>query len=378
MSFRPEYSAGSGAKLSGPRELGQAIQKFLRAQAGFLFCLIALIVGLEAGLRLLRPQMADQIYDARNTGGHPVVFSDTGWRLPADGDQAEAPLILGLGDSTTFGTGVAAEETWPLRLTTYLNDGTTVANAGQRGGDLRQIGAGLETLWTSPPPQTVILLVTSNMISFTEFRNGKPMVNVSHVVEATRRRAARPQTLVDKLSATIRGSALWKVLNGSVESLKYALGLLTHHANPNDPLSPLLAYGWQQPDLPWGYSQRMWENFELELARLNQLARRNDICVIVGFLPSRFMLSERLADNVKFVPKSRLSVDAPKRLGGIAADLNLPFLDLTEVLREARSNHPPYRNPFYIPYDYTHLDAAGHDLVARSFANMLNTGEQCA
>ncbi|KIC41440.1 hypothetical protein RA27_09280 [Ruegeria sp. ANG-R] len=342
-----------------------------------LLGLVAIVLGLEAGLRLLRPQMADLVYDARRTGGHPVIFSDTGWRLRPGNAPPEPPTILGLGDSTTFGTGVAAEETWPLRLPAYLEGESATANAGQRGGDLRQISSGLEELWSTPPPQTVILLVTSNMIGFTEFRRGKPGLGIPQVVEATRRQAARPQTLKDQLSATIRGSALWKVLNGSVESLKYALGLLTHRADPNDPLSPLLAYGWQQPDLPAGYSQRMWENFELELAKLNRLAKRNDICVIVGFLPSRFMLSERLADNVKFVPKSRLSVDAPKRLGQIAADFDLPYLDLTEAFRAARAEHPPYTHPYYIPYDYTHLDAAGHDLVARSLAEFLNTGDRC-
>jgi len=370
MTSPPDQTTEPG--LSGPRGLLRALGRLMRANAGLLAGLALAVVGLEAGLRVLRPELAGQVYGPVTTGGHPIVFSDASFRIPeGQGSQIPPPEILALGDSTTFGTGVAAEETWPLQLGAEL--GWPVANAGSPGGGLRQLSHGLETLWSAPAPPVILVLVTPNMVSFTEFSAGAPPEDPLARVRAARRRATAPAGPVTRTKTVLQGSALLKAAINLSENLKYALGLSGHRADPAAPLGPLLAYGWQQPDLPQGFGPRMWRTFETELAALEARVEEMGSCLVLGFLPPRFLLGDRLGDNLKFVPKDRLSFDAWARVGVLAEARGLPFVDMTPALRQVRVEHPPWRAPLFVPNDYTHLDAQGHGIVAREFEEALGS-----
>lgn len=368
MSLPPDHISEETG-FSGPRALAGAFRGLLRAHAGMLIALVVLAVGLELGLRALRPELADQVYGPVLTGGHPIAFSDRSFRVPAGAPVQAAPAILALGDSTTFGTSVGAEETWPLRLGAALD--LPVANAGFPGGGLGQLAHGLDTLWADPVPPVVLLLVTGNMVSFTEHAGDTPPRDPLARVRAARRHAGQEPGLKTRARNALQGSALRKIAVNLSENLKYALGLSSHRTDPAAPLGPLMAYGWQQPDLSPDYAPRMWAAFEAELAALDAQVRDMGSCMVMGFLPPRFELSDRLGDNLKFVPKSRLSLDAGARVGEIAAGMGLPFIDMTGVLRQVRADHAPWEMPLYAPNDYTHLSAEGHGVVATAFAEAL-------
>lgn len=374
--------------FSGPRALLCAFVGLLRAQAGIIIILLAALVLTEGVLRLARPDIAGQVYTANLTGGHPINFSERSFRVQEGQHKIRGPLILGLGDSTTFGTGVAAEETWPIRLGEHLEpshlstdlilpdsmaqEAAVAANAGFPGSGIRQLRIGLETLWAEPaPPPVTILLITSNMVSFTEFRAGKEPRDLMDRVRKAKTRANSPK---ERASALLQGLALWKAVTGTVETGKYALGLLDHRINPTAPRSPLLSYGWIQPGLPLSHTQKMWATFDAELAALHTTVQNQGGCLVIGFLPPRFMLSERRNDNLKFVPKSRLTEEASARVKSLAERRGLPFVDMAQALQQARTNGA---GQLYIPNDYTHLSASGHDVVAQTFAAALTQPSIC-
>lgn len=380
----PPEDQNEARGLSGPRALIGALLGLLRAQAGVLIGLVVLLGVLEVGLRMVRPELSGQVFDATTTGGHPIVFSEQSFRVPQGQGQGQgaasgSPVILGLGDSTTFGTGVGAEETWPLRLAAHLDADAPAANAGFPGGGVRQLEHGLETLWSTPkPPEVVLLLVTGNMVSFTEFLGTRPPRDLMRRVRAAERRTGQAKGLKARGVALLQSSALWKATTNTIEIGKYGLGLLDHRTDPAAPLGPLLAYGWQQPDLPATHGTGMWGIFEEELGALHAQVRAQGACLVIGFLPPRFTLSDQRADNLKFVPKHRLTEDAGARVAALAEGLSVPFVDMGPALSEARAGGAARTNPLFVPNDYTHLDAAGHDVVAQRFARVLNGAEACA
>lgn len=374
MSSSPDPDkAPSEVGFAGPRALFRALRGlFWREKSLILAFLIALGLA-EGGLRIFWPQLAGLIYAADMTGGHRIVLTEKSFRIPPGQDLSGPPEILAIGDSTTFGTGVGAAQTWPLRLSDHLSAPVPVSNAGSEGSEPRRQMLGLRSLWSKPmPPRIVVLLVTSNMVSFTEFRKDAPVADPRARVKSLRAQGRNPERgLKRRMIEMVQASALWKAVSLNVNFGKYALGLKDHRVNVSAPLSPLLAYGWRQPDLPAEYVPQMWTEFEAALTELEAETRALGSCLVLGFLPPRFMLGDARLDNLKFVPKTRLTRDAEAEIARLAVDLDLPFVGITQALQEGRKAHSPMAKSYYIPGDYTHLDADGHDLIARSMATTL-------
>lgn len=350
--------------LANLKEISRALKRLIN----WRFCLLVLfgLVLLEGGLRLGWPHLAGQIYARGITGGHPVLYDQNGYRvgaLPAENTNASLS-ILALGDSTTFGTGVAAQATWPLQLDRSLGSDIAVHNAGMQGAGLHDLVALLDRqLASDTPPDTVLLLVTANMISFTDFR----WANELRVLPKDTLTLPQP-TIIQTLRKVAQSSALLKVLTTQVDSFKYGIGLLNHRVRFNRrPQSPLMAYGWVQPDIPEGLHSRMWIRFEDRFKHLNEQASENDVCLIVGYLPPRFMVSDSFLDNQKFVQKTRLPEDSEARLLDIVKAHDVPFIDVGRALRTARQGRNAFFHPFYTVGDYSHLNAQGHGIVAKAF-----------
>jgi lysophospholipase L1-like esterase len=371
MSSSPDSDkAQSEVGIAGPQALLRALHGlFWREKWLFLTFLAALLL-VEGVLRVFWPQLAGLIYAADMTGGHRIVLTEKSFRIPSGQEPPESPEILAIGDSTTFGTGVGAAQTWPLRLSYHLSAPVPVSNAGIEGSEPRQQVLGMRNLWSAPtPPRIVVLLVTGNMVSFTEFRKDAPAVGPQARAKSLRMQGQNVERgLKRRMIETVQASALWKALSLNINFGRYALGLKDHRVNVSAPLSPLLAYGWRQPDLPAEYIPKMWAEFETALTELEAETRALGSCLVLGFLPPRFMLGDARLDNLKFVPKTRLTLDAEAEVARLAADLDLPFVGITRVLQESRKAHSPMAKPYYIPGDYTHLNTDGHDLVASSMA----------
>lgn len=141
-----------------------------------------LLPGLSGVQRVVpdRPHRSDETGPdgglASDATGRVVTFTvsttDAGLRLGPPG-SAEGPVVLALGDGTTFGWGVEAEQAWPARLAVQLSKrGVTaqVHNVGVPGAQVRDLARWCETeapalapawiLWSAhphpndPPPFT--------------------------------------------------------------------------------------------------------------------------------------------------------------------------------------------------------------------------------
>jgi lysophospholipase L1-like esterase len=350
----PETLAGAGTLLA-------ALGRRLRRDA-WLYGLILLgLIAAEAGLRWSQPRLAGLTYGADVTGGHPIALTEAGYRIPPGVPPAAGPpLLLGLGDSTTFGTGVAAAQTWPLRIGAH--------NAAAEGSEPREFVFGLREVWAPPAPDAVLLLITPNMISFTDFRwDNAPRDPRRRLQRLGESQAGLRRTVED----IVQSSALWKAVTLNISFFKFQIGLNDHLVKPVRPLSPLMPYGWVQPDVAPETYTRMWDRFETALQDLARQTRAQGSCLILGYLPPRFTLSDHPLDNLKAIPKDRLTEDAGARVRALAATLDLPFSETEKALRQTRAATGPWRAPLYIPGDYTHLDAQGHEIMARSFEQVL-------
>ena len=357
--------------LSGPAQILAACLSVLRAERARILLVLGVLVGLELVLRWVQPQMAGLVYGPDRTGGAPILRSADGFRLPQEPAPTQTPerVILGLGDSTTFGTGVHGDQTWPLQMQPLLNDAYVVRNAGREGSGLDTFIEGLQSTWHTPKPEIVVLLVTGNMISFTDFnRDAPPLPLPPAQTLNTDRQIGLKQTAKELIQA----SALWKTLSLSMTSFKFAVGLQDHRVAPDAPLSPLLAYGWTQPDLPAEAQARMWTLFEAKLTQLATEVADQGSCLVIGYLPPRFTLSAHLLDNLKFVPTDRMTSDPAPRLDTLSAQLGVRFVDVGAQLKSTRNTAAPLSAPLFIPGDYTHLDPQGHALAAQSFSDVLN------
>lgn len=336
-------------------ELWQHLRGLIWRERAVLLALLGLMVLAEVGLRMVRPDLAGLVYDRDHTGGHPIEVSEAGFRVQPGGGVTPGTRVIGVGDSTTYGTGVAVGATWPLALEDHLGAG--VRNGGFEGGSMKDFQHRFDTLWSQDAGvDTVVLLVTGNMVSFTDFHwESGPRSVRSHAYAAS-------GGLKTRVKHVVQSSALWKATSQNITLGKYAIGLVDHKVDPARPLSPLMAYGWVQPSLPEDAQARMWARFEESLTALQTRLRAADVCLVVSFLPPRFMLSDDRRDNLKFVPKDRLTEDADARLEALAHSLDAPFVPLTKALRAGNDAR------LYIPGDYTHLNGAGHAIVAKTMA----------
>ena len=361
--------------LSGLSELLRAIGGILyRDRWIWLGVVVALLVG-EVALRWVRPELAGQVYSAGMTGGHPIFLSKEGFRVTQNGQATGGKTIIALGDSTTFGTGVGAEETWPLVLDKMLGEEVSVRNGGLQGVGLEGFPTLLDNaIQAGKPPAAVVLLVTPNMVSATDFHWGEESINLR--ARAHRFQLLPHNRLKQKLSELVQSSALWKAVTLNVQYGKFAIGLSDHRVDPRRPISPLMAYGWVQPDLEEDAHERMWQRFQSALKGLQALIYDQGGCFMIGYLPPRFMLSENRLDNLKFVPRERLVEDAENRVQELAGELGIPFVKTSELLRDVRNAKGSFSPPLYVPGDYTHPDAKGHAFVAEGFASaMLPTSD---
>lgn len=356
--------------FSGAREILGAFGRLLRHEARLLVLILLALIATEEILRLTQPRLAGLIYSANMTGGHRIALTPEGYRIPpGEPPEGGKPIILGIGDSTTFGTGVGAAQTWPMDLAADFGPGASIRNGGAEGAEPREFVTGLRGAWANPTPDAVVLLVTPNMISFTDFR----WDNDPRDPRDRQRRLTVPRShgLEKLVSDAVQSSALWKAVTLDITFAKFRIGLLNHEVNPDHPLSPLMAYGWVQPDVPAEDYDRMWERFGSAMRDLADLTRAQGSCLVIGYLPPRFTLSDNVLDNMKAVPKDRLPTDAGARVRELAKTLDIPFAETEEALKEARETQGPVVAPLYIPGDYTHLDPEGHAIVAARFAQTL-------
>ncbi len=122
-------------------------------------------------------------------------------RAPA---LAEGSMVLALGDSLTYGTGAAREDSWPTRLA--KRTGWRVVNAGIPGDVSRGAAGRIGALLAEHRPALVIISIGGNDF-LRQVRTDQTRENIAEIVRQVRDAGADP-VLVAVPRPTVMGAML--------------------------------------------------------------------------------------------------------------------------------------------------------------------------
>ncbi|MFK7960982.1 MAG: SGNH/GDSL hydrolase family protein [Phycisphaerales bacterium] len=363
--------AGIGPFLRTAR---RTVPAFVARQRWSLAALAVLPVAMELGARAIAPDYGGRIYSDRLTGGQPIAMNQQIHRGPEVplARAAGVPRWVALGDSVAYGTGVAPEDTWARQLERRLA-GPDAANPRERveviaggipGLRLAEIALAIEERWVPFDPDGIVLGLSPNMVALAWIRQDETAELAIPPSVNPRPAAGGAAGLKRRVKHSIQEFCLPGVLTINGERAMHAIGLLHHRISPDAPYGPLLAHGWQQADLPPERTAEAWAAFERELQLVRDAASRANIPLRIVATPSRFTLSDERRDNLRFVPRERLTVDFTTRAAEACTRLGIPMVDGTDALRAARSADTSA--PLYLIEDLTHFDPAGHAAIAEA------------
>ncbi|MGV6815530.1 MAG: hypothetical protein ACWA5W_11075 [Phycisphaerales bacterium] len=356
------------------------LKQGIRSQWKFMVLFVIGLVLIEGIARTVEPRFLHRIYSRTMTGGHPIDMNEQGFRgnPVAMPKPAGTTRILALGDSVTFGSGIAWQGAWPNQLETMLNEssqntpesggtesaGYDTINAGLPALDLGQIELEYTTRWSALAPDRAIVMVTGNMVSFAYARRNREAVTVRNPKE----REPTPQNpepgIKDKVKDMYFSLALPGVLTMGMEHLKFAIGLERHDVDPHFPTGVMLAHGYIQNGIGSEQIEEAWSLFGAQLESLVHTIEADGIEVTVIYSPPRFLLSDHRIDNLKWVDKDRLTIDSAERIEAMCTSLNIKFINPLQALRTAPE-------PIYMLSDYTHFDTNGHHTIAQLVADSI-------
>jgi lysophospholipase L1-like esterase len=338
-----------------------------------LATLVAVVVLGEFLLRAIAPDFGHKIFDNKFTGSYEIGLNADKYRGHAYPiEKSENGLrILALGDSETFGTGVAADQTWPAQLESVIRKKGTnceVLNGALEGMSPSDISQALQDKWKAYRPDVVVFGLTAWMVS---------LAATSQTPKSYESLAARygdPPTTMARLQVEAGRlfHSIYTVgfISNATQFGLYWAGLLDHRLKKDFPYGSVVAYGWQQGDIPANHNEIAWSGFEREFVRLSKLAQSRNAKVVLVWLPPRFDMSHDLRDNQKNVPRERFSMDPVSRANRVADAAGATFVNalgrLKSVRKELATNGKP--DALYIHFDVGHFDADGNRAVAEAIA----------
>jgi lysophospholipase L1-like esterase len=358
-------------------------RRFARAAFVDLLVLLVLVSAGEGAVRLLLPDYNRFRFTDTLTGGHPKLTNASGLRDREFPDQP--PLgqtrILCLGNSTTFGTGVAFGQTYPKQLERLLNeeygDGRYfVINAGGEGGSLGLAMTFLEEKGLQLDPSIVILCYSPSMMAIgTSTKSGESETNgtgrslASSVLNTFKdlRRAAL------KLHSFLYRSYLYVAWDTNVRHRLYALGVLRDRLDK--PRGAIFAYAFDDPGVRLEAVEQSYETLADNLHQLKQRLDKQQVHLLVLGIPSRFELTSDPIDNERNFELSKIRIQPITRMAQYCRRLGVPFVDLRPRLkaqRQAMKTGTRAWDDLYIPFDYTHLNATGLYMAAQELASQLD------
>jgi len=268
--------------------------------------------------------------------------------------------ILCLGDSITFGYGLAAESAWPKILEKGLQDLSAerifcinaAGNAATTHEALTLYGEHARGFGAS----TVVLGFCMNDVRLKQHRNG-----------GSRAGLERRGSGLSAWRYRLRKSYLFSAFDIlTAETVKRRL-------YPLSGTSWIEAHPYQLNSL--GMTTESAQAWRDTLASLDSLYRQvtaEGSRLVVAAFPYQFQISDLAADNSYRIDKTRFAVDPFDRLQTFCAERNIPYVNLQAVFTSARRAMLEKRlawNELYI--DYWHPNAAGQALAAHSIENAI-------
>ncbi len=359
---------------SGTPHAGRRILRTLLLDAVVL--VVLLVLG-EIGVRLVFPDTARMLYSKTLTGGYPVAHNSHGLRdreFPVQRPPDELRLVC-LGNSTTFGTGVADEDTYAKQLESLLNTRpgqcrTLVINGGGQGASVEQMQSFLQDKGLAFDPAVVVIGFSPSALGMTA-RGQAAAPNPGTPAQAppvTGRlkqlnRAVREAMLAVHIQ--LSQSYLYAFCDAQIRRRFYRLGVLRDRMDKT--AGAIYAYAFDVPGVDLTEIESVYATFAEQIGRVKALLDQRGIpCVVLG-MPSRFELSEESADNERGFELRRIRIQPLERVGQLCAQLGVAYVDLRPAMRAARAAMQAGRRDWddlYTPLDYTHLDRAGLRIAA--------------
>ncbi|MBT9312463.1 SGNH/GDSL hydrolase family protein [Leptothoe kymatousa] len=290
--------------------------------------------------------------------------------------------VLVLGNSTTFGTGVPEESLYVKKLEHLLSEGAssfnesrfTVVNGGGQGGDIPSFLELLNNHLDKIQPDVVLLAFSPSMVAKSlKAKNSFPPTNdLSHntPIGTTKNAFFRVnfrdlRQVPSKLHRLLYQTHVYPTFDSNVRKRMYALKIIEPNLRAQSGASFAYAFDDQIKEA----SLMGYEAFFKQLSYLEKELGKHQIPLIMVNIPSRFELSDNEKDNVESYPLNKISVTPHTHIKFMADELDIKLLDIRESfisLREEMLAGEIDYDPLYIPHDYTHLNAIGHDFLANS------------
>lgn len=245
--------------------------------------------------------------------------------------SAQVTRILALGDSQTFGNGIAIAETWPKQLEHRLNgrSGTgeyEVLNGGLPASDTWQHEIILQRLMSAYNPHIVVLALYVNDI------------------------VSKPALIRDAQAdvVTSGGSKLVYLLKQSVLllSMKSAYDTVMHSISPRKGfmIQNAVLAGKSSPEI-----DRRWEQVERSLLIMKNITSEKNVGFLVISLPRRDQVDGRL-------PAEEFN----KRLSTVISRTKVKYMSLLAPLQHAYKEHG---KSLFIPWD-GHNTSVANSIIA--------------
>ncbi len=322
-------------------------------------------------IRAFYPQAARYVFNETVTGGTPIRLNSFELRdveFPR-ARPAGQRRILCLGDSTTSGAGLAAEETYPKQLERLLNpEGGPkpwlVINAGGQGSSISGLTEFLKEKGLAFGPEAVVLAFSPTMVSVAGRNSSSPAPK-----ETLTRRLQRAELA---LHAQLTSSYLYALFDANLRRRLYRMGVIRDRMD--HPEGALLAYAFDVPGVQKEEVEQAYRTLEEELSALKRLLDDRGMPLIVLGIPSRFRISESPRDNERGYNLSLVRIEPTQRVADLCGRAKIPFVDLRPVLRNLRERMLRGELPWddlYIPTDYVHLNTTGMKEAAKELQAQL-------
>ena len=346
---------------------------------GLVFVL--LVVAGEAGMRHFVPQWKAFIFTEDLTGGNPIALNSHGVRTPEypmERPEGET-RILCLGNSTTFGSGVAVEDTYPRQLETVLNGSDEggpyfVINAGGQGVTAGDVLEFLSTEGIAYEPSVVTIGFSPSLVA-TAMRARKRETPAEEEapepsLPVRAKREFRRTAL--RIHAKLSGSYLYTFLDTNIRRRMYRLGLIRDRLDKRT--GAIYAYAFDVPGVELEEVEGAYELVLEWFVEIQQLLDERGVPLLVVGIPSQFRISDLSSDNERGFDLSAQRIEPMERMGQFCAEAGIPYLDLRSRYSQERARMVAGEIPWddlFVPFDYTHLNRYGHRVAAEQIAERI-------
>lgn len=349
--------------------------------------LVVLLLAGELAVRTFLPHYSRLLFTATLTGGYPKAVNSRNMRDREFPDQRpdDEIRLLCLGNSTTWGSGVPIDATYPKQLERLLNerdrgDGKHyfVINAGGEGRSLVEANQFLASEGLDYKPSVVVFGFSASILAMTARAESAALKSALSAA------GAKQPSLASRLARGLRRQALWLhgrlsrtyfyvFFDANFRRQLYRLGVLRDRLDK--PTGAIFAFGFDDPGVKLDEVEAAYAVLEKRLAEMKTLLDARGVPFIVLGIPSRFRITEQRSDNERGFDLRKIRIEPLDRIAAYCQKIDTPFVDLRTVLGDARREMARGAlewNPLYIPTDYSHLNEQGLHIAAEQLLRRID------